>query len=142
MDNDTTSSELLGHFIYDDTLTYDELLQIEEQLIKDFEYILTAAGAVHIDFTPLGDAIMFQCQCIGHKIYIFRKLACEFSKIIPDKVKGRIFCISHSLHSCHLYWIRPNKWHEQGVSIPQKAPDGLKYWQRNEGKQISSQKEK
>ena len=102
---DKTSSEIFGNFVYDESLTYDELLHTEETLTSAIEDLLKRAGAEHVDFTPMGDSLMLQCSCQGHKIYIFRKLACELAEILPQKISGRICCLSHGLDTCHVYWL-------------------------------------
>ena len=128
---DTTSSEILGHFVYDESLTYDELLLTEEHLIKDFEDLLDIAGAEHIDFTPMGDALMLQCSFVGHKVYIFRKLTCKVAEILPQEISGRLVCLSHTLNTCHVYWLHRNEWFEQTIEIPIIPSEDLKHW-RNE----------
>lgn len=122
------SSEIFGHFVYDESLTYEELLHVEDNFISSIENLLLRAEAEHIDFMPLGDALMFQCDFTGHKLYIFRKLACELATLLPDKISGRMCCLSHDLEACHLYWLRPNEWQEQSIAMPQIAPQDLKTW--------------
>ena len=125
---DTTSTELFGHLIYAETLTYDELLDAEEYLIQDIELLLERAGAEHIDFFPLGDALTFQCEFAKYRRYIFRKIACDIVEILPAGITGRIFCLSHALEISTLYWVRPKEWQEANITIPEFPPDGLKIW--------------
>ncbi len=131
---DQTSSEIFGHFLYDESLTYDELLHTEETLTSAIEDLLKRAGAEHVDFTPMGDSLMLQCCCQGHKVYIFRKLACELSEILPPNITGRICCLSHALETCHIYWLRKNAWQEISHPIPLTPPEGAKAWQADETK--------
>lgn len=129
---DKTSSEIFGHFIYDESLSYDELLEIEETFKDNIEDLLERAEAENIDFTPMGDALMLQCNFTGHKVYIFRKIACELAENLPSKISGRLVCISHSLDTCHIYWLHQKKWEEQSISIPATPPDGIKFWKAHE----------
>ncbi len=125
---DKTSSEIFGHFIYDESLSYDQLLSMEENFIDAIETLLERAEIANIDFTPMGDSLMLQCKCIGHKVYLFRKLACELVEMLPPKISGRLVCISHGLNACHIYWLQPKKWDEQTIAIPNEAPDGMMNW--------------
>ncbi|MCR5813620.1 MAG: hypothetical protein K6G15_03895 [Desulfovibrio sp.] len=129
---DKTSSEIFGNFLYDESLTYDELLHTEETLTYAIEDLLKRAGAEHVDFTPMGDSLMLQCCCQGHKIYIFRKLACELAEILPPKISGRICCLSHALNTCHVYWLRKNTWQEASLAIPLTPLKGAKEWKAEE----------
>ncbi|MBR3664899.1 MAG: hypothetical protein IKN64_09665 [Desulfovibrio sp.] len=132
---DKTSSEIFGNFVYDESLTYDELLHTEETLTSAIEDLLKRAGAEHVDFTPMGDSLMLQCSCQGHKIYIFRKLACELAEILPQKISGRICCLSHGLDTCHVYWLHKNAWQEVSLVIPQTPLKGAKEWRAEEAKE-------
>ncbi|MBO5491309.1 MAG: hypothetical protein J5960_07820, partial [Desulfovibrio sp.] len=67
---DKNRSELFGHFSYADSLTYEALLAAEETLIGEMESLLQRAGAEHLDFTPLGDALMLECVFEEHRLYV------------------------------------------------------------------------
>ena len=127
-----TSSEIFCQFIYDESFTYDELLQIEENLISSIEDLLHRSGAEHIDFTPLGDTLMLQCAYSEHKIYIFRKLACKLAELLPPKISGRVVCLSHALDACQVYWLKHNEWQEQNIPLPETPPEGLRSWKAGE----------
>ncbi|MBQ7738107.1 MAG: hypothetical protein IJT59_00410 [Desulfovibrionaceae bacterium] len=121
-------TELFGHLVYADSLTYDELLDTEEQLIEDLERILEQAEAEHMEFNPLGDALMFQCEFTHHKLYIFRKLACDLVQILPQGIDGRMFFLSHDLAGSTLYWVKPHEWQEENLALPLTAPSTAKSW--------------
>jgi hypothetical protein len=131
---DKTSSEIFGHFIYDESLTYDELLKLEDFFRNEIQDLLERAEAQNIDFTPLGDSLMVQCSFDGHKVYIFRKIACDLAENLPGTISGKLVCISHSLDACHIYWLHSKKWEEQTFPIPHAAPEGLKMWTSHQEK--------
>ena len=90
---DKNRSELFAHFSYDDSLTYEALLEVEENLTRDVEQLLQRAGAAHLDFTPLGDALMFQCVFEAHRLYVYRNPAAlprsflvPSIRLFPDQV--------------------------------------------------------
>ena len=102
---DKNRSEVFGQFSYDESLTYEELLDVESTLIADLEALLLRAGATHLDFTPLGDALMCQCAFEAHKLYVYRKIAQEAAALLPRGVTGRLLCLDKSLAALHVYWI-------------------------------------
>ncbi len=87
---DKNRSELFAHFSYDDSLTYEALLEVEEELTREVEQLLQRAGAAHLDFTPLGDALMFQCVFEANRLYVYRKIALEIAALLPQGVRGRL----------------------------------------------------
>ena len=86
---DKNRSELFGRFSYDDSLTYEDLLAVEENLTADLTALLLRADAAHLDFTPLGDALMFQCAFEAHKLYVYRKIALETAALCLRACGGR-----------------------------------------------------
>ena len=125
---DKNRSELFGHFSYDDDLTYEALLEVEEALTADMTSLLQRAGATHLDFTPQGDALMFQCVFEAHKLYVYRKIASETALLLPNGVRGRLLCLDKDLNSLHIYWLRTGQWQEEERPVPLEPPKGLKIW--------------
>ena len=125
---DKNRSELFAHLSYDDSLTYEALLEVEEDLTRDVELLLQRAGAAHLDFTPLGDALMFQCVFEAHRLYVYRKIALEIAALLPQGVRGRLLCIDKNFESMHIFWLRPGEWQEEERPVPQDPPANLKTW--------------
>lgn len=125
---DKNRSELFAHFSYDDSLTYEALLEVEEDLTRDVELLLQRAGAAHLDFTPLGDALMFQCVFEAHRLYVYRKIALEIAALLPQGVRGRLLYIDKNFESMHVFWLRPGEWQEEERPVPEDPPANLKTW--------------
>ena len=125
---DTHRSELFAHFSYDDSLTYEALLEVEEDLTRDVEQLLQRAGAAHLDFTPLGDALMFQCVFEAHRLYVYRKIALEIAALLPQGVRGRLLCVYKNFESMHIFWLRPGEWQEEERPVPFDPPTSLQTW--------------
>ncbi len=125
---DKNRSELFAHFSYDDSLTYETLLEVEEDLTRDVEQLLQRAGAAHLDFTPMGDALMFQCVFEAHRLYVYRKIALEIAALLPQGVRGRLLCIDKNFESMHVFWVRPGEWQEEERPVPFDPPASLKTW--------------
>ncbi|SDF99729.1 hypothetical protein [Desulfovibrio legallii] len=125
---DKNRSELFGRFSYDESLSYEALLDAEEQLTGRLEALLQRAGAAHLDFTPLGDALMFQCAFAEHKPYVYRKIALETAALLPQGVRGRLLCLHKDFSALHLYWLEPGQWQEEARDLPECPPTGLKIW--------------
>ena len=125
---DKNRSELFAHFSYDDSLTYEALLEVEEDLTRDVEQLLQRAGAAHLDFTPLGDALMSQCVFEAHRLYVYRKIALEIAALLPQGVRGRLLCVDKNFESMHVFWLRPGEWQEEERPVPVDPPETLKTW--------------
>lgn len=125
---DKNRSELFAHFSYDDSLTYEALLEVEEDLTRDVEQLLQRAGAAHLDFTPLGDALMFQCVFEAHRLYVYRKIALEIAALLPQGVRGRLLCVDKNFESMHVFWLRAGEWQEEERPVPSDPPASLKTW--------------
>ena len=125
---DKNRSELFAHFSYDDSLTYEALLEVEEDLTRDVEQLLQRAGAAHLDFTPLGDALMSQCVFEAHRLYVYRKIALEIAALLPQGVRGRLLCVDKNFESMHIFWLRPGEWQEEERPVPFDPPTNLKTW--------------
>lgn len=128
---DKNTSEVFGHFDYDESLTYEELLAVEESLMGEIERLLQQAGAVHIDFTPLGDTLRFQCAFEEHKLYIYRRIVHLIAELLPKGITGRLLCINKTLAGEHIFWFAQGQWQEEERLLPRFAPEGLKVWQVN-----------
>gem|GEM_PF-894954 len=122
---DKNRSELFGHFSYADSLTYEALLAAEETLIGEMESLLQRAGAEHLDFTPLGDALMLECVFEEHRLYVYRKIALEIAAMLPEGVSGRLLCLHKDFSSLHVFWLRPGEWTEEERPVPEMPPEGL-----------------
>lgn len=123
---DKNRSELFGRLSYDEGLTYEQLLDAEAGLSLALEELLLRAGAAHLDFTPLGDALLFQCAFEAHKLYVYRKIAQETAKMLPQGVTGRLLCLDKSLDALHVYWIQTGRWQEEERPVPVSPPQNLK----------------
>lgn len=122
---DKNCSELFGNFAYAESLTYEALLAVEDSLIVGMEDLLLRAGAEHVDFTPLGDSLMLECEFEQHKLYVYRKIAMGMAAMLPEGVSGRLLCLHRDFSSLHAFWLRPGQWMEEERSLPETPPDGL-----------------
>ena len=52
---------MFGHIVYDDKLTYQELLDTEARVTALMQNALEECGAQHIDFAPEADALLMEC---------------------------------------------------------------------------------
>lgn len=122
---DKNRSELFGQFTYDDSLTYEELLVLEESLKAELQDLLLQTRAVHLDFTPMGDALMCQCAYESHDPEVYRHIAEEAAHILPQGITGRLLCLDKNLATQHLYWIARGQWQEKEYPLPSIPPAGL-----------------
>lgn len=123
---DKNQTEIFGEFTYAESLTYEELLDIENELIQQIDNVFLDGGAEHLDFTPLGDILMFQCAFECRNLEILRDIAGELASSLPRGVQGRILCLEKDLASYHIFWIGHEKWQEKEYPLPVKGPEDAK----------------
>lgn len=119
---DKFNTELFGEFTYSDALTYEALISCEAQLMERLDSVLQDAGAEHIDFSPLGDNLMFQGAFVTRNLEILRDIAGLLAEILPRGVRGRIVCLEKDLSSYYAYWIERGQWQEKAYSFPRTGP--------------------
>lgn len=120
---DKTLTEVFGEFTYSQSLSYHDLLSKEQQLLEDLDHIFLDAGAEYLDFTPLGDILKAQCGFETHDLDLFRKIADKIAEALPERVRGRLFCLEKNLASCHVFWLKRGQWQEYDQRIPPQAPE-------------------
>lgn len=128
---DKNRSEIFGQFCYDDSLTYEELIESEELLVANLESLLKEAGASHLDFTPSGDMLRFQCSMSEHDIGHYRDVAGKIAAVLPDGIRGRLVCLDKYLTpetAFFFFWIDKQGWQEARRAFPVDAPEGLTMW--------------
>lgn len=117
--------EIFAEFTYSQKLTYEDLLTLENGLRENMESIFQSAGAEHLDFTPMGDLLMFQCAFEARNLEILRDVAQEMAAILPEGVSGLLMCLEKNLASYHLFWLKPRQWSEKECKLPRTAPPEL-----------------
>lgn len=115
-------SEIFGEFAYAESMTYEELLACESELMVNLEGIFQDGGAEHIDFTPLGDMLMTQCAFETQNLEILRDIAQEIAFILPSRVAGVLLCLQKDLASYHMFWIKRGEWQEKEYIVPKEGP--------------------
>ncbi|MCX4310608.1 MAG: hypothetical protein OSJ28_10020 [Desulfovibrio sp.] len=120
---DKNRSEVYGTFTYAESLTYYDLLETENTLKENLDKLFLGAGAEHLDFTPLGDMLMFQCAFEEYDSDLYRKLADKCAGFLPAKVSGRFLCLEKNLDTCDIFWIRHGEWQVMNFELPRKAPE-------------------
>lgn len=120
---DKNQTEIFGELTYAESLTYEELLQIETELMEQIDNIFLDAGAEHLDFTPLGDILMFQCAFEFRNLEIMRDISEDLASTLPRGVRGRILCLEKNLTSYHIFWVFRGKWQEKAYTLPSSGPE-------------------
>lgn len=120
---DKNQSEIFGEFTYAESMSYEDLLACEADLLEQLGSILQEAGAEHLDFTPLGDILMLQCAFEIKNLEIMRDVTREIAAILQKGITGRLLCLETNLVSCHIFWISQGKWQEKEYILPRKGPE-------------------
>lgn len=116
-------TEIFGEFTYAESMTYEDLIANESELMENLDGIFQDGGAEHLDYTPQGDMLMTQCAFEVKNLEIFRDMAQEIAFILPEKIRGRLMCLQKDLSSYHIFWIRRGEWQEREIALSRTAPE-------------------
>ena len=113
--------EMFGNFFYNPNLTYEQLHELEADLLREVDPLLSNQGAVHLDFTPRGDGLCLQCEFLDFDPEFFASLAKKLAQIIIDDTQARLlFVDKEELHKLYIFYLRKNKFTQEEVII--KSP--------------------
>lgn len=109
---------MFGHIVYDDKLTYQELLDTEAHVSAVMLRALEECGAQHIDFTPQADSLLMEC--------VFPDLDRDHNRALCDMVirqlgpgvLARFLFVDRQMDSAVFYFLGRGKWQEQALSVP------------------------
>lgn len=111
-------SEMFGHFIYDESLTYEELLEMEVQLIADVQQVLEERNAEHLDFTPLGDELMVQCVFDIYEAAQYREICTELYPRLHPSVGARMLFVDKHLDTLLIFHLSSRGCRETPLTLP------------------------
>lgn len=110
--------EMFGHFVYDENLSYHDLLEMEGQFIGMVQGLLAGQDAEHIDFTPLGDELMVQCAFDAWSPELFHALCAGLCERISPHMQGRLLFVDKHLTALHVFHVNHEHWRETRMPIP------------------------
>lgn len=118
---------MFGHIVYDDKLTYQELLDTEARVTALMHTVLEECGAQHIDFTPQADALLVECLFPDVDRDVNHDLCDAVIRHLGPGVLARFLFVDRRMDSAVFYFLGRGKWQEQALSIP--APrEALSGW--------------
>lgn len=109
---------MFGHILYDDKLTFQELLDTETRVMAVMQAALEECGAQHITFTGQADSLMMEC--------VFPQVDRDNNHILCDAVirhlgpgvLARFMFADRQMDSVAFYFLGRGKWQEQVLSVP------------------------
>ncbi len=110
--------ELFGLVQYSQELSYDELYEVENDLIKKIQEVLERNKAEHLDFWGAGDCLQFQCAFSEYDPKTLHTVFDETAGVLTDALKGRLFCFDKHLEDVCVVRISSGKWQETSKKIP------------------------
>ena len=97
--------EMFGHLVYDDSLTYEELIAREEQLTTEFSARLKGMEASHIHFEPQGDALYVQCVFAEKDANDFESVCHSLCELVGKEVAARLLFVGKELDGLWCFFI-------------------------------------
>jgi hypothetical protein len=98
------SYEMFGNMVYDEALTYEELIEREPMLMAELTDSLRDFGASHIDFRQLGDALYMQCAFTEQEESNFQHIADTVAKLAGQHMEGRLLFLCRDLDSMDCFF--------------------------------------
>lgn len=109
---------MFGHILYDDKLTYQELLATEAHVTAVMLRALEECGAQHIDFTPQADSLLMECVFPDLDRDNNRALCDMVIRQLGPGVLARFLFVDRQMDSTVFYFLGRGKWQEQALSVP------------------------
>ena len=116
-------SELFGHCIFAEELSYAELLAKETQLKEDLAGLFSQAGFAHMHFTPIGDFLLVQGVAAEHDQDVFQDVCETVCRLLDEGVAARLLFVDRFLDSVYFYVLNNKVWREAFLEwpLPQEA---------------------
>ena len=110
--------EMFGNFFYNPNLTYEQLHELEADLLREVDPLLSNEGAVHLDFTPQGDGLRLQCEFSDFDPDFFNSLAKKLAKIIIDDTQARfLFVDKEEMKEFYIFYLSKNKFAQEKFTL-------------------------
>ncbi len=109
---------MFGHILYDDSLTYQELLETEARVMAVMRAALEECGAHHIDFAAQADSLLMECVFAQVDREINRTLCDAVIRHFGSSVLARFTFVDRAMDSVVFYFLGRGKWKEQALSVP------------------------
>lgn len=110
--------EYFCYFIYDAELSYEEMMNKEEKLTFFVQQTLIFFGAIHLDFTPVGDGLQVQCSFEEMHDRKYNKLCEALSCYACDGISGKFLLISKDLNQLQIVIALDMKYQKHNFTIP------------------------
>lgn len=118
---------MFGHIVYDDKLTYQELLDTEARVTAIMQAALEECGAQHIDFTPQADSLLMECLFPEMDRANNQTLCDTIIRQLGPGVLARFAFMDRQMDSVAFYFLGRGKWQEQVLSVP-RPREALSGW--------------
>ncbi|MBQ4133259.1 MAG: hypothetical protein IJD04_05945 [Desulfovibrionaceae bacterium] len=100
--------EMFAQFYYSPDLTYEELHQIEVELMRRTDKIFADEGGVHLEFWPNSDSFAVQGQFEEFDKQNFARIAEQIRGVLPDSVRARLLLVDKAeLEKIIIYNLAP-----------------------------------
>ncbi len=114
--------EMYGQIFYSPELSYNDLYAHEHRLVDELTEFLNTNSAMHLDFTPDGDSLRFQCELDNYGEDLFHDLADGISAMLAEDIEGRLLFVDKAtLGVVHVYALGHEHWQEAAIGIPRPS---------------------
>jgi hypothetical protein len=110
--------EMFGNMTYGEEMTYEELIEHEQNLIAGMSDFLSEMGASHIDFRPLGDALYVQCVFDDQDARNFEDVCEAAARLAGDHMEGRLLFFGRDLRRLYCFFMADGAWQGGRLNMP------------------------
>ncbi len=110
--------ELYGHFIFNEELSYSDLLEREARLKEELTQLLSQAECAHIHLVSTGDFLLAQGALAEYDQDLFHELCEGVSQLLDANVQARLLFVDRFLDSVYFYTLTSETWQEAVFDFP------------------------
>lgn len=114
----TFACSMFGQILYDDNLTFQELLETEERIKDLMQAALCEYGAQHFDFTAQADSLLMECVFPEMNRENNHEICDSIIRHLGPNVLARFMFMDRYMDSVAFYFMGRGKWHEQALNVP------------------------
>ena len=109
---------MFGQVLYEDGLSYQEILDAEERIRTLLQEVLSLCGATHVDFDSQADATLVECVFPQTDREFARDFCETIARRLGPGILARFLFLDRELTSLLGYFLGRGKWQEQVFTIP------------------------
>ena len=110
--------ELFGHVVYNSSLSYHEMLALEERFKATVQAVLEDVDAAFINFEPLGETLRFQCVFTSTGEDLYHAICDRLVVHVKGALGVRLLFVDKNMEDMYFYSLSKGRWQEGVITLP------------------------